>query len=98
MKVAIGYLRVSTREQGRSGLGLAAQRHDIEAFSAKEGFFVKSWHQDIQTGAGKDALLMRPGLATALKQPRPGRLPPIISRPERRTPTPTLNHVVHQPH
>jgi DNA invertase Pin-like site-specific DNA recombinase len=37
MKDAIGYLRVSTREQGRSGLGLAAQRHDIETFSAKEG-------------------------------------------------------------
>jgi DNA invertase Pin-like site-specific DNA recombinase len=52
MKAAIGYLRVSTREQGRSGLGLAAQRHDIEAFGAKEGFIVKSWYQDIQTGAG----------------------------------------------
>ena len=57
MKHAIGYLRVSTREQGRSGLGLAAQRHDIEAFGAREGFSVKSWYQDIQTGAGKDALL-----------------------------------------
>ncbi len=83
MKDAIGYLRVSTREQGRSGLGLAAQRHDIEIFSAKEGFLVKSWHQDIQTGAGKDALLMRPGLATALKKARVARSPLIVSRLDR---------------
>jgi DNA invertase Pin-like site-specific DNA recombinase len=83
MKDAIGYLRVSTREQGRSGLGLAAQRHDVETFSAKEGFFVKSWHQDIQTGAGKDALLMRPGLATALKEARAARSPLIVSRLDR---------------
>jgi DNA invertase Pin-like site-specific DNA recombinase len=52
MKLAIGYLRVSTREQGRSGLGLAAQRHDIETFGAKEGFLIKAWHQDIQTARG----------------------------------------------
>jgi DNA invertase Pin-like site-specific DNA recombinase len=42
MKDAIGYLRVSTKEQGRSGLGLAAQRHDIEAFALREGLAVKS--------------------------------------------------------
>jgi DNA invertase Pin-like site-specific DNA recombinase len=66
MQAAIGYLRVSTREQGRRGLGLAAQRHEIEAFGAREGFAVKSWHQDVQTGAGADALLPRPGLAAAL--------------------------------
>ena len=59
MQTAIGYLRVSTQEQGRSGLGLAAQRHDIESFGAREEFNVKSWYQDIQTGAGKDALLLR---------------------------------------
>jgi hypothetical protein len=35
MSEAIGYLRVSTREQGRSGLGLAAQRFEIEAFGAR---------------------------------------------------------------
>jgi hypothetical protein len=28
---ALGYLRVSKRDQGRSGLGLAAQRQEIEA-------------------------------------------------------------------
>jgi hypothetical protein len=50
MQAAVGYLRVSTREQGPSGLGLAAQRHEIEAFGKREGFAIKSGHQDIQTG------------------------------------------------
>jgi DNA invertase Pin-like site-specific DNA recombinase len=83
MKDAIGYLRVSTREQGRSGLGLAAQRHEIETFTAKEGLFIKTWHQDIQTGAGRDALALRPGLATALKAARASRCPLIVSRLDR---------------
>jgi DNA invertase Pin-like site-specific DNA recombinase len=83
MKDAIGYLRVSTTEQGRSGLGLAAQRVDIEAFSSREGLSIKSWYQDIQTGAGKDALLLRPGLAAALKEARSARRPLIVSRLDR---------------
>ena len=57
MQAAIGYLKASTREQGRSGLGLAAQRHEIQAFGAREGFSIKSWHQDVQTGTGADANL-----------------------------------------
>jgi len=83
MKHAIGYLRVSTQEQGRSGLGLAAQRYDIETFAAKEGMSIKSWFQDIQTGAGRDALLLRPGLAGALKEARVLRCPVIVSRLDR---------------
>ena len=83
MKAAVGYLRVSTREQGRSGLGLAAQRHDIETFAAKEGLSVQAWHQDIQTGAGRDALLLRAGLATALRAARSARCPLIVSRLDR---------------
>jgi DNA invertase Pin-like site-specific DNA recombinase len=83
MKDAIGYLRVSTREQGRSGLGLAAQRHDIEAFGTREGFRVKSWYQDIQTGAGADALYLRPGLAAALKQADSASCALVVSRLDR---------------
>jgi DNA invertase Pin-like site-specific DNA recombinase len=80
---AIGYLRVSTQEQGRSGLGLASQRHDIEAFSKREGISIKSWYQDVQTGGGTDALLLRPGLAQALKEAKSARCPLIVSRLDR---------------
>jgi DNA invertase Pin-like site-specific DNA recombinase len=83
MKDAIGYLRVSTQEQGRSGLGLEAQRRDIEAFCAREEFEIQSWYQDIQTGAGKDALLLRPGLAAALREARSERCALIVSRLDR---------------
>jgi DNA invertase Pin-like site-specific DNA recombinase len=34
MQAAIGYLRVSTREQGPSGLGPATQRHEIEVLGS----------------------------------------------------------------
>jgi DNA invertase Pin-like site-specific DNA recombinase len=83
MQATVGYLRVSTREQGRSGLGLAAQRHEIEAFALRAGFTVASWHQDVQTGAGADALLLRPGLATALKEAKSARCPLIVPRLDR---------------
>jgi DNA invertase Pin-like site-specific DNA recombinase len=83
MQPAIGYLRVSTREQGRSGLGLAAQRCEIEAFAAREGFSMKCWHQDVQTGTGADALPLRPGLAAALKEAKCTRCPLIVSRLDR---------------
>ena len=83
MHAAIGYARVSTQEQGRSGFGLAAQRHEIEAFALREGFAVRSWHQDVQTGAGADALLLRPGLATTLTEAKSVRCPLLVSRLDR---------------
>jgi hypothetical protein len=59
MQTAIGYLRVSTREQGRSGLGLAAQRHEIEAFGAREGFSIRSWRKKAVRRSALVTLLSR---------------------------------------
>jgi DNA invertase Pin-like site-specific DNA recombinase len=80
MSAAIAYLRVSTQEQDRTGLGLAVQRTDIEVFAQRQGFDIKSWYQDVQTGAGADALLLRPGLAAALKEAKSLRCRLIVSR------------------
>jgi DNA invertase Pin-like site-specific DNA recombinase len=89
MKPAIGYLRVSTKEQGRGGLSLSAQRFDFAAFGAREGCKVKAWYQDIQTGAGKDPLVLTPGLAAALNEARTQRCALLVSRLDR------LSHNVH---
>ena len=83
MQPAIGYLRVSTKEQGRRGFSLEAQRREMEDFGAREGFTVNSWYQDVQTGGGADALQLRPGLAAALKQAKVRRWPVIVSRLDR---------------
>lgn len=67
MKV-IGYLRVSTDEQGRSGLGLDAQRATIAAQAAARGWDVE-WMADEARSA---KTMNRPGLRLALDALRRG--------------------------
>src|ERR1700733_5214868 len=80
---AIGYTRVSTAEQGRSGLGLAAQRAAIEDFAKAEGISITGWHQDVQTGKGSDALAQRPGLCAALRSAKSVKGPVIVAKLDR---------------
>jgi len=83
MTNAVGYLRVSTSEQGRSGLGLAAQRQAIEDFAKNEGIAIIGWHEDIQTGKGADALAQRPGLRAALRVAKAAKGPLIVAKLDR---------------
>jgi DNA invertase Pin-like site-specific DNA recombinase len=80
---AIAYIRVSSAEQGRSGLGLAAQRNAIEAFARAEGVTVDHWFTEVETGKGSDALERRPQLAAALEAAKAIRGPVIVSKLDR---------------
>jgi DNA invertase Pin-like site-specific DNA recombinase len=68
MKKAIVYLRVSTAEQNKSGLGEAAQRMAIEQFAKREGLEITAEYFEAESGKGSDALSKRPKLASALAQ------------------------------
>jgi DNA invertase Pin-like site-specific DNA recombinase len=58
----VGYLRVSTSEQGASGLGLEGQAAAIAAFAASQGWAVARTFQDIASGTDDS----RKGLAAAV--------------------------------
>src|SRR5258708_36291187 len=62
----ISYIRVSTVAQGKSGLGLEAQRATIAAFAKSEGLEVAREFVEVETGKGSDALERRPQLRQAL--------------------------------
>jgi len=80
---AIGYLRVSTERQGRSGLGLEAQRAAIRNFCDRERFALSRWLTDIETGRGPEALERRPNLAAALRAARRARCPIVVAKLDR---------------
>jgi DNA invertase Pin-like site-specific DNA recombinase len=80
---AFGYLRVSTREQGRSGLGLDAQREAIERFAKAEGYDIAEWVEEVQSGKGWDALDRRPKLAALLKEAKRQKAPVIVAKVDR---------------
>ncbi len=63
LKKAISYLRVSTARQGRSGLGLEAQREAVKAYLA--GTSMKVIKEFVEVESGKDD--ERPKLTAALQ-------------------------------
>src|SRR5690349_6764124 len=60
---AIGYARVSTTEQGASGLGLDAQRAAIEVEVERRGWAPACLLEDVASGGTLDK---RPALSSAL--------------------------------
>jgi DNA invertase Pin-like site-specific DNA recombinase len=70
LRPLVGYVRVSTAQQGRSGLGIDAQRDALTRFAAAEGFELVRVFVEIETGKGADALSKRPQLGAALAEAR----------------------------
>ena len=65
-RLAVGLTRVSTAEQGQSGLGLEAQQASIRSFVAAQGWTLVAEYSDI--ASGKDD--RRPGFQAALARCR----------------------------
>ncbi len=83
MGTAIAYYRVSTRAQGRSGLGIEAQRAAVQRFATVEGITLIAEHVEAESGKGSDALLRRPQLRAALDAARQARCPVIVAKLDR---------------
>jgi DNA invertase Pin-like site-specific DNA recombinase len=83
MDQIISYLRVSTAGQGKSGLGLEAQREAIARFAAAEGLTIAAEYLEVETGKGADALERRPQLREALAQARKAKAAVCVAKLDR---------------
>lgn len=83
MRPIVSYLRVSTTRQGRSGLGLEAQRAAIARFVEAEDFEVVDEFVEVETGTGADALDRRPRLAAALVRAKRAKCAVVVAKLDR---------------
>jgi DNA invertase Pin-like site-specific DNA recombinase len=74
-EVVVGYVRVSTDEQGRSGLGLEAQRSVIRSECERRGWSLSGIEEDVASGG---STARRPGLEQAIAACRSGAVGGIV--------------------
>jgi DNA invertase Pin-like site-specific DNA recombinase len=79
MKAIIGYRRVSTDRQGRSGLGLEAQDSALQAYSSQTGGPILKTYTEIETGKRSD----RPELTKALAHAKRARAQLVVAKLDR---------------
>jgi len=82
-RTVVTYLRVSTAQQGRSGLGIEAQRDAIARFAQAEGIATLAEFVEVETGKGADALDRRPQLAAALASARKAGAAVVVAKLDR---------------
>jgi DNA invertase Pin-like site-specific DNA recombinase len=79
----VSYVRVSTARQGRSGLGIEAQRAAIARFAETEGYAIVREFVEVETGKGADALDRRPQLSAALGEARKLKCAVLVAKLDR---------------
>ena len=82
-KQFVAYTRVSTQGQGRSGLGVDAQKEALLRFAAAEGATIALSFDEVETGKGSDALATRPKLKAALGEARRRGCPIVVAKLDR---------------
>jgi DNA invertase Pin-like site-specific DNA recombinase len=80
-KPAIALVPISTWEQGKSGLGLAAQEAAIRSFAAIEGFDIVELFSEIVSGS--QGIDDRESLRAALAKAKKLRCPVIVAKLDR---------------
>jgi DNA invertase Pin-like site-specific DNA recombinase len=83
ISIAVPYIRVSTQKQGRSGLGLEAQREQLARFAAAQNITLLTEFLEIETGKGANALDRRPELKAAIDAARAARAPVLVAKLDR---------------
>ena len=76
---AVSYFRVSTRKQGRSGLGLEAQAAAVTQFAQANGYRLAESFTEVESAKG-DTLTRRPKLKAALDRARKLKCPVIVAK------------------
>ena len=75
----VGYLRVSTKGQGESGLGIEAQRAAVEGFARQNNATFTHWYTEVESGKRAD----RPELAKALAHARRSKTTLVVAKLDR---------------
>lgn len=79
----VAYYRVSTQQQGKSGLGLDAQQHAVSVYLNGGEWELVSEFTEIETGKGANALDKRPQLKSAIDACKKHKATLIIAKLDR---------------
>jgi DNA invertase Pin-like site-specific DNA recombinase len=79
----VAYYRVSTKEQGESGLGLEAQRQAVMTYLNGGRWKLIEEFEEVETGKGSNALEKRPVLRQAMEKAKKAKATLLIAKLDR---------------